>query len=274
MHRPRFVSVTFALAALAILPSHAHAQARKLRVLSADSVPIMYAYVTTDGGIGLITDEKGEISFGAGKSKTYTVNVRRLGFQPWFGKLTLPDTAAVFTVVLPRVSQALSEVRVTGRASAPAGLQAFYDRWMMRQKGLLSAVFIGPEEIEFRHPNRITNMLNGLNGVSLKRNQAGDEVAMGFNGQCQMAIVVDGIRQCPTNGCKCDGCGGNATGIMQGLKQPILDDAHAVLLDHVVDAASVAAIEVYPRGGNMPVSLQIADAACGVIAIWTGTRQP
>jgi hypothetical protein len=49
---------------------------------------------------------------------------------------------------------------------------------------------------------------------------------------------------------------------------------HAVIIDHVVDAASVSAIEVYTRGGNMPVGLQVSDQACGVIAIWTGSRKP
>ena len=53
-----------------------------------------------------------------------------------------------------------------------------------------------------------------------------------------------------------------------------VDDDNAVIIDHVVDAASVTAIEVYTRGANMPVSLQVSDNACGVIAIWTGSRNP
>jgi len=34
----------------------------------------------------------------------------------------------------------------------------------------------------------------------------------------------------------------------------------------------VMAIEVYERGGNMPISLQVNDTKCGVIALWTGSR--
>jgi hypothetical protein len=261
---------------MAAAPLSSGAQVRKLRVVSTDSVPVMYAYVTIEGGTGLISDEKGEISLGAGKRKTVTLNVRRIGYQPWFGKLDLPDTAATLTVMLPRLAQALGEVRVTGRASAGPGLQPFYDRWLMRQKGVLSASFIGPEEIEFRHPDKITNMLSGLNGVSFRRTDLGDLVAFGYNNQCQMAVLFDGVRQCPGRGCKCDDCGGNSVGIMSRGGSPRdtarLSEMTAVPIDRLIDANDVAAIEVYTRGANMPVSLQVSDAACGVIAIWTGSR--
>jgi hypothetical protein len=35
----------------------------------------------------------------------------------------------------------------------------------------------------------------------------------------------------------------------------------------------VMGIEVYARGGNMPISLQVKDPRCGVIAFWTGGRK-
>jgi hypothetical protein len=270
--RRRISFVALTLAAAAVTPSSAQGQVRTLRVLSADSMPVVYAYVTFDGGDGKITDEKGEISLGKGKTRTLTVNARRIGFQPWFGKLTFPDTAATLTVVLPAVAQHLGEIVVTANNSVPQALKGFYDRWTLRQKGLLTAVFIAPEEIEFRHPNKITNMLYGINGVSLVHNEKGDQVAMGDNGQCQMAIMLDGIRVCPSMGCNSDA--GQPTGFLKGLTKPRVDDAHAVVIDHLIDAASVDAIEVYPRGGNMPSSLSVSDAACGVIAFWTGTRKP
>jgi hypothetical protein len=45
-------------------------------------------------------------------------------------------------------------------------------------------------------------------------------------------------------------------------------------INDLVDANDVAAIEVYTRGGNTPISLQVNDTACGVVAIWTGSRKP
>jgi len=264
-------------------PAVAGAQARKLKIVSGDSMPIIYAFVTVEGGTGQISDEKGEVNLGSGKKKTVSINARRIGYQPFFGKIDLPDTAATITITLPRLVQTLGGVQVTGRATAAPFLQPFYDRWLMRQKGTLSATFIGPEEIEFRHPNKISNMLSGLNGVSWRNNDKGDLIAYGYNGTCQMAILVDGIRQCPGNGCKCADCGGNIPEItgntnksMSSRPNPVntIDDQNAVIIDHVVDAASVTAIEVYTRGGNMPVSLQVSDPGCGVIALWTGNRKP
>ena len=230
--------------------------------------------------MGQISNENGEIKLGTGKRKTVTVNARRIGFQPFFGKIELPDTAAVITIVLPRITQQLGEVQVTARARVAPSLQSFYDRWLMRQKGLLSATFIGPEEIEFRHPDKITNMLDGLNGVSFRNTAQNQRVAFGYNNQCQMAILVDGIRQCPAAGCKCSTCGGNMPEISQkimlngNLPDSLkLSEMNSVPIDNILAANDVAAIEVYTRGGNMPVSLQVSDAGCGVIAFWTGSRR-
>ena len=43
----------------------------------------------------------------------------------------------------------------------------------MRQKGTLSATFIGPEEIEKRHPSNTSDMLYGLNGVTMVHDRSG-----------------------------------------------------------------------------------------------------
>jgi hypothetical protein len=47
-----------------------------------------------------------------------------------------------------------------------------------------------------------------------------------------------------------------------------------VNLDMLLDAGSVAGIEVYSRGGNKPVNFQFQNMACGVLAFWTGSRKP
>ena len=265
--------ISLVVAALAAVPCIAGAQSRKLKIVGSDSVPVVYAFVSIEGATGQISDDKGEVSLGKGKKQTVTANVRRIGYGPFFGKIDLPDTASTITIVLPRLAQELGAVNVIGKASAPPTLRTFYDRWEMRQKGLLSATFIGPEEIEFRHPDKITNMLNGLNGVSFRRTDNGGQVAFGYNGQCQMAVLVDGIRQCPGSGCKSADAGANIVQIGQLNKGPPLSDMTAVVIDRLLDANDVAAIEGYARGGNMPVSLQVADNACGVIAFWTGSRK-
>ena len=244
--------------AVAFVPALLGAQARVIRVVSSDGQPVAYANVSVEGGITQITDEKGDVSLGAGKHQTLTLDIRRIGFKPWFGKLELPDTAAVLTITLPRLAQALSPVTVNGtEIKSSLALTGFYDRWLMRQKGVLSAVFIGPEELEFRHPDRITNMLYGLNGVQVRQACVTSaqprrcvQGLVAFKPACgPMTIVVDGQQQYPAKGTNVD-------------------------INMLLDASDVAAIEVYARGGNMPVNFQFQDTECGVIAFWTGSRKP
>jgi hypothetical protein len=234
---------------------------RTLRVVSPDGQPVVYANVSIEGGMMQITDEKGEIALGIGRFQALTMSVRRIGFTPWFGRMDFPDTSSVLTVTLAHVAQQLGEVRVTGRKNPSSPfVQGFYDRWMDRQKGLLSGVFIGPEELEFRHPDVITNMLRGLNGLCLLQPGSDPRKVIVFSSHfaslqvnqgcpnCPVAIVVDGLQQYPPPG-------------------------GYVFIDEILDALDVMAVEVYPRAGNMPISLQVNDTKCGVVAFWTGSRR-
>lgn len=123
-----------------LVPTIVGAQARVIRVVSSDGQPIAYANINVEGGLTQITDERGEVSLGAGKRQTLTVNVKRIGFTPWFGKMELPDTAAVLVVPLTSLAQTLPTVNVAGEKTikSPLVLSGFYDRWLMRQKGGLS----------------------------------------------------------------------------------------------------------------------------------------
>jgi hypothetical protein len=269
MRQSRFARLLIGAAASALslaMPAILPAQARVIKVVSSDGEPIAHANVTVEGGIIQVTDDSGLVSLGAGKRQTFTVRVRRIGFTQWFGQLEVPDTAATLTIALPSLAQKLSTVRVSGEAKAksPLAMTGFYDRWLMRQKGVLSAVFISPEELDFRHPDRITAMLYGLNGVRVSQACVSPpvKVARGTSclmgqvafstfvpGNCPMAIVIDGMQQHPLG-------------------------ASYVGIDNLLDAYSVAAMEVYSRGGNMPVNFQFQDTECGVLAFWTGSRRP
>ncbi|HEY2848806.1 MAG TPA: carboxypeptidase-like regulatory domain-containing protein, partial [Gemmatimonadaceae bacterium] len=217
----------------------------RLRVLSADGTAVAYANVSLNGGIPIITNEHGEVGLGAGNIRAFVGSVRRIGFSPWFGTIDFPDTTSVVTVSLTALGQRLGDVRITARANPSSPfVQGFYDRWMMRQKGLLSATFIGPEEIEFRHPDFITNLLRGRLGVQIV-NPGGEAIfdyAMSSAvPNCQMAVVVDGKQIYPQVDPK------------TGVAKPIY-------INQIVEANDIMAIEVYARGGNMPISLQVNDS--------------
>jgi hypothetical protein len=273
------LAVAVGIALVSAVPAIVQAQSRKVRVIAVDSTPIPYAYVSIDGGAAQIADERGEVSLGVGKKQTVTLRAQRIGFQPWFGKINLPDTGSVLIVQLARVAQSLAAVNIKAAAEIRLlQMSGFYDRWMERQKGALSATFIGPEEIEYRHPDKITNMLRGLNGVEMRRSCEGEQVAFSTSNQCQMAILVDGVRQCPSRGCNTSGGGIFSTGAQSAKpacdSPTTLNETTAVVIDLLLNADDVAAIEVYNRGANVPVSISASDQACGIIAFWTGSRKP
>jgi hypothetical protein len=238
------------------------AQERVVRVVSADSQPIAYAFVQANGGHAQLTDENGRVSMGSGKKQTMTIEVRRIGFTPFYGKIDFPDTAITIAVVLPTIVQQLSSVKVTANKSKSAlELSGFYRRWLDGQKGVTSAVFIGPEEIDKRNTSRVSALLGGVNGITMARTSNGNNVVTSSGGSCAMAIVIDGRQVCPTIGCHRDD--GSHSG---------LTDANAVLIDQVIDIGSVAGIEVYKRGGNMQSDFHV-DGECGAVAFWTGSRK-
>lgn len=250
----------FLLAATSLGATGARAQERVLHVVSVDSQPVAYAFVQANGGHAQLTDEDGRVSMGPGKKQTFTVEVRRIGYTPFYGKIDLPDTAITIPVILAPLSQQLGKVKVTAdKSKSSLELSGFYRRWLAGQKGVTSALFIGPEEIDKRNTSRVSALLSGVSGISMSRTNNGNTVIT-TGGGCGMAIIIDGRQVCPTAGC-------NIQDTHAGLT-----DANSVLIDQVIDINSVAGIEVYRRGGNMPSDFHV-DGECGAVALWTGARK-
>ena len=214
--------------------------------------------MSLNGAIPVITDKYGEVGLGAARIHASSATVRRIGFSPWFGTVDFPDTTSVVTVSLLAAGQRLGDVRITAKANPSSPfVQGFYDRWMMRQKGVLSATFVGPEEIEFRHPDFITNLLRGRLGVQIVSPGGKPlwDYAMATDApNCPMAVVVDGMQVYPERDAR------------TGIAKPIY-------INQVIPGNDIMGIEIYARGGNMPISLQVNDTRCGVIAFWTGSRK-
>jgi hypothetical protein len=248
------------LAVASLTASAAHGQDRVIRVISSDSQPIAYAFVQANGGHSLLTDEDGRVSMGSGKRQTFTIEVRRIGYAPFYGKMDFPDTAITISVALQGLAQQLGAVRVmAGKGKSSLELSGFYRRWLEGQKGANSAVFIGPEEIEKRNASRVSAMLSGVSGISMSRTSNSNTVIT-TSGGCPVAIVLDGRQVCPNAGCRVQDVHGGFT------------DQNSVLIDQIIDLGSVAGIEAYKRGGNVPSDFHV-DGTCGVLAIWSGTRK-
>ncbi|HEV8409211.1 MAG TPA: carboxypeptidase-like regulatory domain-containing protein [Gemmatimonadaceae bacterium] len=251
------------------------AQSTKIRVISADGVPIPFAWISVEGAEPVVSGENGEAAMTNVRHKTFTVEVRRIGYAPFHAPIVFPDTAAVIDISLTRVAQQLAGTTITVERLSQLALTGFYERAQMRQKGVVSGTFIGPEEMEKRHPSRISDMLVGRLGVSLREMPNGKLVARGGSGTCFMTILLDGHRLCPAAGCNTV-----PSGQFSSMTRPSGDPATKAAaedimidLNQYIDPNDVTAIEIYSRGGNMPISLQTVDNACGVIAFWTGARK-
>jgi len=252
---------TIGVFAGAVLATAAGAQDRALHVTSTDSEPIAYAFVQANGGRAMLTDENGRVSIGPGKKQTFTIEVRRIGYTPYYGKIDFPDTAITIPIILPSIAQQLGSVKVTAdKNKSSLERSGFYRRWLDGQKGVTSAAFIGPEEIEKRNESRVSIILGSINGIRITRTNNGNNVVVSGTSSCGMAIIIDGRQVCPNAGCHLLDTSAGMT------------DMNSVLIDQVIDLSSVAGIEVYRRGGNMPSDFHV-DGECGAVALWTGSRR-
>jgi hypothetical protein len=286
-----------ALTLIAGLPLGAAAQSTTLRVIGSDNAPVPYAMVTVHGGTANITSENGDLILGSGKHKTYDLEVRRIGYQPWSGKIESADTAAVVVVTLPTTGAANTSAVPS---KSQLALNGFYDRWLQKQKGMYrDATFIGPEMIEQRHPAATMDLLDHVFGVTLAIDSKGARAATGtgvrpaantsvqnsrggaafgraragggFIGSggpsdpnvCYMTVLLDGGPVCPNVGC-------HYTFVADPPGSSV--DDHSLDLDKLIDVKNVAGIEVYPRHDGMPVDVEKEYNGCGVIVIWTGSR--
>jgi hypothetical protein len=284
LSRHLFAAV-LAAGALALAGSSASAQQRRIHVVGDDGQPVAFANVTLAGERPRITNETGDVDLGARAQSPLSADVRRLGYEPWFGTIALADTVLTATVTLRRISRRLFTVKVTDtvRAVVPMYLRGFYERMLARQRGIGTGIYLTPEEIDKRVTNMATSLLQGLNGVSLQHTASGKIIAMSANGSCQMTVLIDGHRVCPEDGCDVGAstppppAPSGSTGAPRRGRTVVphgqAPDGQFVLVDNLVNVTEVAAIEVYPRGATIPPSLPSVDASCGLVAIWTGGRK-
>jgi hypothetical protein len=187
---------------------------------------------------------------------------RRLGFVPaeFDVLVTAADTLRV-RVILNPIATALPAIEVAESLLSPSLMQrGYYDRRRQREQGILSGVFIDPEEIERRRPSALTDILQGLPGVTISRTASGGRVLLGnrvsIDGRartlvrCQFAVFIDGYELDPA---QVDG---------RRTSQSI---------DGFVNARDIRAIEVYTSPSGTPERFQSTriNHPCGSVVIWT-----
>jgi len=116
--------------------------------------------------------------------------------------------------------------------------------WTTRKKGASTGYFISPEQIEARRATQFTDLLTTTPGIRVQ----------GTMGR----MSISATRTAGRAGC--------VNVYVDGSRWQQLEAGD---LDSFVRAQDVAAIEVYPGGGSMPVEFQSLGGDCAAVVVWT-----
>jgi len=246
----------------------------RVRAMTTEGEPIAYANLQVNGGRRYVSDDSGRFNVPITVVGRASLLLRRIGFEPTETILTaMPDTTV--RVTMNPVARALETQMVTVRSPfVRLDLGGFYRRMAEVENGARVGYFVTPEDLELRKPQNVTDAVEQFPSIRLapiddgKRDADGMAHADGVmyrrkfriedrNG-CPMTVYLDRIRIQPS-----------LTGGQQGDEE----------INTLVNPASVAGIEVYPRAMGAPPEFPVADikpkpgqpavAQCGVVLIWT-----
>jgi Carboxypeptidase regulatory-like domain len=265
------VSREFRLVPEASAPPEVNPSDRVLRgrVTDTEGAPLSFASVQVNGGRRFIADDSGRFTLPS-PSGRFSLLVRRIGFSPEELKLdTAPDTA--IRVRMTAFATSLPEQRITGRAAFMSlDLNGFYRRMRDAERGVNHGYFMTPEDFEFRKPHQITQMVEGLPAVLVKKDGGIARKEMLVGSPCKPRMEPD-----PT--CVMIGSPIATARVYRCVMTVYLDRVRIVgklgspddFINEMVVPSSVAAMEVYPRGTGAPPEFQSLNGSCGVVLIWT-----
>ena len=213
------------------------------RVTNKAGAPVGNARVTLNGtGAATVTRASGEFVLDSLPAGTQAITVRHLGYAPTevAVELSSREPSRVSVQMGPYVPQ-LEEVK-TVASRLEQGLERV--GWSTRKKGAASGYFITPEQIEARKAIQFTDLLTTTPGIRVQG-------SMGRQ-------MITATRSVGRQGC--------VTIYVDGSRWQQLEAGD---LDAFVRPEEVAAIEVYPGGGTMPVEFQTSGADCAAVVVWT-----
>lgn len=245
---------------LAALAMPASAQVvRGVLVHAEDGRPVVGTQVllmrlwSSDPVGSAVTDTTGRFEIGFPGRGRFQLAVERLEERTEVGEpLTLvPSDTIDVRIDLPDRAIALAPVVVEATAREPRLEQAGFYRRQLSGPGK----FLGPADFDKRRPQRMTDMLQAVNGVRLVSGRFGRPVVVMRRGQLSMRRA-----ECTPR---------------------ILLDRNEIIgaaeeLDLLIDPALVAGMEIYASNAGVPSEFGVGAemSACGLILIWTGARPP
>lgn len=263
-HRLLFPIALTALVVVSAPRASAQDERTEIQVTDVRGNAIPFALVQIVNGVSRIADDSGRVVFNVKPKDSLNIQARRIGFQPYIGWVKRNPASGLFVADLPVLPRSLDPVTIRGRRDTPLARTGFYDRVARVQRGAYAARMITPEELDFRNPMKLSQILSGESYVKVTPLN-GRQVLLGRGINCAMTILVDGQRML-----------GTYEESIGNPDPPPLSSLSSI--DDVVAAASIAAIEVYGSVAAVPVELQRLAGArmaqgCGLVAIWTGSRK-
>ena len=260
---PRRTSVALLLCAAAAAASPAAAQAPTAADSAARYVtlvgvvrdtsgrPLAGAEVRAGAALFTLTDADGAFHLTGVEPDTVQLLVRRIGYRP--ADVVLAANAGLRVELLVRMVPAaveLGTITIEGRTMDTRLWQSgFYERQKVG-----SGTFFDPEFLA-RHRGTMDGLVREATGVRVQRDRYGRSVALGRfgGGWCPLNVFIDGV---------------------------LVRWANDVGIDQLLNKQDVLAVEIYPRGTQVPASLAGYATAgggggatggtdCGVISFWT-----
>ena len=231
-------------------------EVRTVSGLVTDSSGRTIAYVSLDGGAKYrsVTNAVGEFRLLVPPNLGIEVLVRRIGFLATKFRIE-PGADTVIRVPMQQLAVLMQTQMVRAQQQVRTlELRGVYGRMLESQNGALFGEYVLPEEIEMRNPQRVSQLLEGRRGITVRRFGSCNIIATCYRvmgqGGCAATVFLDGQR-------------------LNYLAAASGNAAAAPPVDELIPVSSVAAVEVYARGALAPPKFQALGGTCAIVLIWT-----
>jgi hypothetical protein len=246
-------------------------------VLDRRSQPIPYALVSMGNSPPRVANAEGVAQLPSPvDADSADLVVRRIGYHPFGQYAKLSEDGKRYVAYLADLPRALNPTTITARRDTPLARRGFYDRMERVSRGATVGRFITPEELDQRNSSTVSGVLAGEQSIRIQRTN-GKAVLTGRQPGCPIAVILDGQRATGMaeelytieGQNEIRRMGGNssiATARFLAARQSV---------DELISGVSVAAIEIYATVAGAPIEIQrsAGSQACGIVVIWSGSRQ-
>jgi hypothetical protein len=240
----------------------------RVKVSSTEGEPLAYANLQVNGGRRFVSDDSGRFTVPIPIRGRASLVLRRIGYEATETTITeMPDS--VLRVVMRPVARTLDAQVVTARSPfVRLDIGGFYKRMSEVQNGARVGYFMTPEDLAIRRPQSVTDAVEHFPNIRLAPIDDGRVGSDGLyhadgmmsrrkfriedrNG-CPMTVYLDRVRIQPA---------------VAGGRN--VDEE----INSLINPATVAGIEVYPRAMGAPAEFPAVNSSsaveCGVVLIWT-----